>query len=72
MCRKLEEQLKNGGIKSLVGNRGYRRYLLLNRDTVVGIDQEALKEEAWYDGKYVLRTNSQLSTEEVALAYKDL
>ncbi|MCS5696466.1 IS1634 family transposase [Desulfofundulus thermocisternus] len=72
MCRKLEEQLKNGGIKSLVGNRGYRRYLLLNKDAVVGIDQEALKEEARYDGKYVLRTNSQLSTEEVALAYKDL
>lgn len=72
MCRKLEEQLKNGGIKSLIGNRGYRRYLLLNKDAVVGIDQETLQEEARYDGKYVLRTNSQLSTDEVALAYKDL
>ncbi|MDQ0287880.1 hypothetical protein J2Z49_003014, partial [Desulfofundulus luciae] len=43
-----------------MGNRGYRRYLLLNKDAVVGIDQEALREEARYDGKYVLRTNSQL------------
>jgi hypothetical protein len=39
---------------------------------VVGIDQCALKEEARYDGKYVLRTNSQLDTDQVALAYKDL
>ena len=72
MVVKLESQIKNNGVKSLVGNSGYRRYLLLKKDAVVGIDQKALKEEARYDGKYVLRTNSILDTDQVALAYKDL
>jgi transposase len=72
MVEKLEKQIKQNGVKSLVGNSGYRRYLLLNKDAVVGINQETLKEEARYDGKYVLRTNSQLDTDQVALAYKDL
>ncbi|MFA4885992.1 MAG: IS1634 family transposase [Desulfotomaculaceae bacterium] len=72
MVVKLESQIKNNGVKSLVGNSGYRRYLLLKKDAVVGIDQKVLKEEARYDGKYVLRTNSILDTDQVALAYKDL
>jgi transposase len=72
MVAKLESQLKNNGVKSLVGNSGYRRYLLLDKDAVVGINRQLLKREARYDGKYVLRTNSQLDTAEVALAYKDL
>lgn len=72
MVQKLGKQLENNGVKSLVGNSGYRRYLLLNKDAIVGINQEILKEEARYDGKYVLRTNCQLDTDEVALAYKDL
>lgn len=72
MVAKLESQIKNNGVKSLVGNSGYRRYLLLKKDAVIGIDEKAIREEARYDGKYVLRTNSQLDTDEVALAYKDL
>lgn len=72
MVEKLEKQIKQNGVKSLVGNSGYRRYLLLKKDAVVGINQETLKEESRYDGKYVLRTNSQLDTVQVALAYKDL
>lgn len=72
MVEKLEKQIKSSGVKSLIGNRGYRRYLLLKKDAVAGIDQKVLEEESRYDGKYVLRTNSELNTAEVALAYKDL
>lgn len=72
MVEKLEKQIKQQGVKSLVGKSGYRRYLLLNKDAVIGINQVKLKEEARYDGKYVLHTNSQLDTDQVALAYKDL
>jgi len=68
----LEKQLKNNRVKSLIGNSGYRRYLVLKKDAIVGINQALLKEEARYDGKYVLRTNSILDTDQVALAYKDL
>jgi transposase len=66
----LREQLKQGD-KSLVGNRGYRRYLRTN-GAHFQIDEAKLKAEARYDGKWVLRTNTALSAEEVALKYKQL
>lgn len=63
MVEKLGKQIKQNGVKSLISNSGYRRYLLLDKDAVVGINQNILKEEARYDGGYVLRTNSQLDTD---------
>jgi transposase len=66
----LEEKLKTNP-KSLVGNKGYRRYLKLDRDTVA-VNQEKIEEEARYDGKWVLKTNTTLTTEQVALKYKEL
>lgn len=66
----LEEALK-ADPKALVGNRGYRRYLKLTKNSVT-IDQAKVKEEALYDGKFVLRTNSALPASEVALQYKRL
>lgn len=71
MVRKLEEKLKAGGLKGLIGNRGYRRYLKVE-GSFVAIDREALEEEARYDGKYVLETNAGLGAEEAALAYRGL
>jgi transposase len=67
----LQEQLRQGD-KALVGNKGYRRYLKVEGDSHFVIDEAKLKEEARYDGKWVLRTNTDLSTEEVALQYKKL
>ncbi len=66
----LRDALRKGD-KSLVGNKGYRRYL---RPTgkVFAIDEEKAREEERYDGKWVLRTNTGLSPEEVALKYKQL
>ena len=71
MVQRLEKKLRDAGVKSLVGHSGYRRYLLMKKDAVVGIDRQALKDEERYDGKYVLRTNSDIDTDQVALAYKD-
>ncbi|HAF71538.1 MAG: Transposase IS4 family protein [Acetothermia bacterium 64_32] len=71
MVEKLREKLARGGVKSLVGNRGYRRYLNV-KGAEAEIDEEALEREARYDGKYVLLTDSDLPAEEVALAYKGL
>ncbi len=70
MVRELEDKLKEG-LKSLIGNRGYRRYVKLE-GTRAAIDREALEAEARYDGKYVLRTNTDLSPAEAAQAYKGL
>jgi len=66
----IEKKLKRG-TKALVGNRGFRRYLTANKDAL-HIDHEKVKREARYDGKWVLRTNTDLLASEVALQYKHL
>lgn len=66
----LKEKLKdNAG--SLVGNKGYRKYLNIDKESF-GIDQTKIKEDARYDGIWILRTNTELSAKEVALKYKQL
>src|SRR5271156_1270607 len=67
----LREQLRRGD-KSLVGNKGYRQYLKIEGDGHFAVDEAKLEEEARYDGKWVLRTNTDLATEQVALQYKQL
>jgi transposase len=66
----LRERLKKGP-KSLVGNKGYRKYLKADSD-FIDIDEDKIEEEARYDGKWVLRTNTSLPAEMVALKYKEL
>jgi hypothetical protein len=60
-----------GGAKSLVGNKGYARYLRVTKDAM-RIDEDKVAAEARYDGKYVLRTNTDLPAAEVAKTYKSL
>jgi hypothetical protein len=66
----LEDQLKNGA-KQLVGNRGYRHFLQAEKGAIT-IDQKKVREDARYDGKFVLRTNTSLPADEVAVQYKRL
>jgi transposase len=66
----LREQLKHDD-KSLVGNRGYRKYLKRSKARFE-IDETKIKQESRYDGKWVLRTNTDLPAAEVALKYKQL
>ena len=66
----LQDQLKRGA-KSLVGNKGYRKYLKAERDSFA-IDPKKANEEERYDGKWVLLTNTDLPAAEVALQYKQL
>jgi hypothetical protein len=67
----LRQQLKQGD-KSLIGNKGYRRYLKLEGPSHFMIDEERLEEEARFDGIWVLRTNTDYPTATVALQYKRL
>lgn len=67
----LREQLKQGE-KSLVGNKGYRKYLRVAGKEHFVIDEKKIKAEARYDGKWVLRTNMDLPAEQIALKYKQL
>ena len=59
------------GDKSLVGNKGYRKYLCAGGKQFA-VDEDKIKEEARYDGKWVLTTNTDLPAREVALKYKQL
>ena len=66
----LKEKLQQAP-KSLIGNKGYRRYLKLTRDQI-RIDQQKIEDDARFDGKWVLKTNTSFSPEETALKYKEL
>jgi len=67
----LREQLRRGD-KSLVGNKGYRRYLKVEGHGHFTIDEKQVKAEQRYDGLWVLRTNSDYNTETTAHVYKSL
>jgi hypothetical protein len=67
----LRAQLKRGD-KDLIGNKGYRKYLQAGEGEHFTIDEEKIKEEARYDGKWVLQTNLADEPKLIALAYKEL
>lgn len=67
----LERQLQNG-VKSLVGNKGFRRFLANLHGDGFSIDRDKVVEDAKFDGVFVLRTNASLSPIEAMLVYKQL
>jgi len=66
----LEDKLRQG-TSHLIGNRGFRKYLRVDKGAMA-IDRKKVEAEARYDGKFVLRTNTDLLADEVALQYKRL
>lgn len=82
LIRKLEEEIqtlrpgKEGHTKricSLLSHRLKGKYLRELGNGELVINQQAVKEEARYDGKFVLRTSDgELEAAELALAYKEL
>lgn len=66
----LKAALKHGD-KTLIGNRGYRKYVKSSAERFA-IDEDKIKAEARFDGKWVLTTNTDLSARELALKYKQL
>ena len=67
----LKEQLRRGD-KSLVGNKGYRRFLKVEGEDHFALDEEQIKADVRYDGLWVLRTNTLYNVETVAHVYKNL
>jgi transposase len=65
------QELQTKGPKAFVMPQGLRRFVELNGGEL-RLKEKAIQEEARYDGKWVLRTNTELKAEEVALAYKNL
>jgi transposase len=66
----LRTKLKQGD-KSLVGNKGFRKYIKTEKQDHFLIDEDKIKEESRYDGKWVLTTDRKdFSPETVAKQYK--
>jgi hypothetical protein len=59
------------GAKSLIGNQGFRRFVTVEGEGF-RIDPDRVAAEERYDGKWVLRTNTDYQAADVALAYKQL
>lgn len=66
----LTERIKKGP-KNMIGNKGYRKYLKVTRGGIT-VDEDKIAQEARFDGKWVLKTNTDLPAEKVALKYKEL
>ncbi len=66
----LEEKLAHGTAKGLLRGAA-RRYVRVTGERVT-LDRAKIAHDARYDGKWVLRTNTDLPSREVALAYKGL
>ncbi len=57
----------------ICAKRGLKKFLRKTKSGLLRIDQAAIRAEAHLDGKYLLRTSDPtLSTEDIALAYKQL
>jgi len=67
----LKDKLKQGD-KSLVGNKGYKKYLKTSGKKHFEIDEEKIRSEELFDGKWVLTSNTNMSPIELAKQYKQL
>ena len=66
----LVEKLKSNP-RELIGNKGYRKYLSMNKESVY-INEQKVEQEKRFDGKWVLKTNTAFTAEQIALKYKEL
>ena len=71
IIERTREDLSKKGAKAFVMPRGLRRFVELVGGELV-LKETAIREESRYDGKWVLRTSTDLPADEVALAYKSL
>lgn len=71
ILKSLRERFKQGD-NALVGNKGYRRYLSVSGGSHFKIDEKKVADDARYDGKWVLTTDTDMPMAQAALKYKQL
>jgi transposase len=71
ILNKLRQTIEKQGAKAVIGNRGYARFLKVAKGSV-SADEAVVKRDARLDGKFILTTNTDLPTAEVAQTYKSL
>ena len=67
----LETRLRQSAT-SLVGNKGYRKFLRTRPGGGFELDPAKIEKDARFDGKWVLQTDTELAATECALKYKEL
>ena len=71
--KRLEKRIKSGKLtKTNINNRGYNKYLKLDGEVRVTIDQNKFKADAKWDGLKGYITNAKLSKEEILENYSHL
>jgi transposase len=71
--RKLEKQIKSGRLtKANINNRGYNKYLKLEGEVKISIDNEKLTQDTKWDGLKGYLTNTILTKEEIIENYRHL
>lgn len=67
----LETRLRQSAT-SLVGNKGYRKFLRTRPGGGFELDPAKIEKDARFDGKWVLQTDTELAAADCALKYKEL
>ncbi|MGB9681502.1 MAG: IS1634 family transposase [bacterium] len=67
----IEGKIEFNTAKEWLIRNGYKKYVKIE-DMKISLDEEKLREEELYDGKWILITNSKLSSQEVIGGYKGL
>jgi transposase len=71
IIERARKDLEKKGPQAFVMPRGLKRFVALRGGDLV-LKEDVIREEARYDGKWVLRTSTELPAAEVAQAYKGL
>jgi len=72
MVAALEAELERSGLAGLVKQKGYRRYIKVFDEGKAEVNWEKVKRDSRYDGKFILRSNTELLAAEIGTAYKEL
>ena len=72
MVAVLEAELARSGLPGLARQKGYRRYIKVYNEGKAEVNWDKVRQDSRYDGKFVLRSNTELSASEIGTAYKEL
>lgn len=71
--KRLEKNLRTGRLtKSSINNRGYNKFLEMDGEVQIKLNQEKIEDDAKWDGLKGYLTNSNLSKERILNNYKEL
>jgi hypothetical protein len=70
-ARELTSKGGKRGVSALMPHRGYQRFIRIQRGAI-GVDEAAVQEDALYDGRFVLTTNTSMPAADVARTYRSL